>query len=129
MPRHRPRGGQVPLPKGGSQKWDRRDYGSRKFLTNHRNMLLHMLNVSERKLVAAIAGGVRDPELAEVEQNLYKQYNKLVFLDQFDMFMFDEKDGVAAWRMPLNDDQIQHNKELRAAESAPPSIHMVQTTV
>ena len=77
------------MPKGSGKMWLPRGMESDKFVTNHRNMLIHMLGKTERELEECIKSGVGDPKLRECQENLARQYEKLYFMDSLNILILE----------------------------------------
>ena len=91
------------------------------YVKNHRKMLIYELGKAERKYVAARdADQAGDPEMACLEMNLQQQYDRLHKLDAFwRVGKVDKDTGEEHLVSTLSMRQVNYNRKLRAAESAP----------
>ena len=77
-------------------------------------MLYRMMGIAETAFEKALNDGVRDPELAFIQDNMMKQYRKLYNMDVFHLLQYDanpEKGRYEDEWVQMNHQQIAKNDE------------------
>ena len=84
------------LQKSSDTRWEERGEHTKKYVANHRRMLIKVLEKAEEQFADALKLDLEDPEMSDIQGNLKVQYTKLWKMDHFGEIEIDaryDKDG------------------------------------
>ena len=87
---------------GKQVRWDKRDEGSEKYISNQRRMQYREFHIAELAYGNALHGGASSAELAILHVNVWKQYNKLFMVDHYNEADLDAKPTDVSPRLNLH---------------------------